>query len=305
MKKKILILAGGYSREREISFKTAKAVFKQIKNDYICKILDPKKDFIKEIRKFKPHVIFNALHGRYGEDGYIQLILENEKIKYTHSGVESSSICINKLISKKIFIKNNILTPKFQVINDITKKKPINILNKIKKNFKFPVVIKPINEGSSVGVYICNKNNFIQNIKKLINEKEILVEQYIPGREIQVAIMGNKKLGTIELIPRRKFYDYKAKYEKNAMTKHILPVDLPFKKINEVENIALKAHKITKCRGITRSDFRLYNNKFYLLEVNTQPGMTELSLVPEIAKFKGISFYSLIKWMIKDASINR
>ncbi len=123
MKKKILILAGGYSREREISFKTAKAVFKQIKNDYICKILDPKKDFIKEIRKFKPHVIFNALHGRYGEDGYIQLILENEKIKYTHSGVESSSICINKLISKKIFIKNNILTPKFQVINDITKKK--------------------------------------------------------------------------------------------------------------------------------------------------------------------------------------
>ncbi len=187
----------------------------------------------------------------------------------------------------------------------LQKKKPINILNKIKKNFKFPVVIKPINEGSSVGVYICNKNNFIQNIKKLINEKEILVEQYIPGREIQVAIMGNKKLGTIELIPRRKFYDYKAKYEKNAMTKHILPVDLPFKKINEVENIALKAHKITKCRGITRSDFRLYNNKFYLLEVNTQPGMTELSLVPEIAKFKGISFYSLIKWMIKDASINR
>ena len=305
MKKKILILAGGYSKEREISFKTAKAVFKQIKKDYNCKILDPKNGFIKEIRKFKPHVIFNALHGRYGEDGYIQLILENEKIKYTHSGVESSSICINKLISKKIFLKNNILTPKFEIIDSIIKKKPRNVLNKIEKKFKFPVVIKPINEGSSVGVYICNKNKFVQNIKKLINEKEILVEQFIPGREIQVAIMGNKKLGTIELVPKRKFYDYKAKYDKNAMTKHILPVDLPEKKIKEVENIAYRAHKITKCKGITRSDFRFYRNKFYLLEVNTQPGMTELSLVPEIAKFKGISFYNLIKWIINDASINR
>ena len=119
MKKKILILAGGYSKERDISIQTAKAVFNQIKNKFNCKILDPKNEFIKEIRKFKPHVIFNALHGRYGEDGYIQLILENEKIKYTHSGVEASSICINKLISKKIFIKNNILTPKFKIIGDI------------------------------------------------------------------------------------------------------------------------------------------------------------------------------------------
>ena len=117
--------------------------------------------------------------------------------------------------------------------------------------------------------------------------------------------MGSEKLGTIELIPRRKFYDYKAKYDKKAKTKHILPVNLPIKKIKEVENIALRAHKITKCRGITRSDFRYHNNKFYLLEVNTQPGMTELSLVPEIAKYKGISFNNLIRWMINDASINR
>tara|TARA_B100000073_G_scaffold348159_1_gene365414 strand:- start:799 stop:1716 length:918 start_codon:yes stop_codon:yes gene_type:complete len=305
MKKKILILAGGYSKEKDISIKTAKAVYSQIKNDYKCKILDPKNGFIKEIRKFKPNVIFNALHGRYGEDGYIQLILENEKINYTHSGVEASSICINKLISKKIFKNNKILSPNYFVFKENSYQNRKKIYKKINKYFKFPVVIKPINEGSSVGVFICNKFNFLKNLKKLNTEKEILIEKYIPGREIQVAIMGNKKLGTIELVPRRKFYDYKAKYDKKAKTKHILPVKLPKNKIKEVENIALKAHKITGCKGVTRSDFRFNNNKFYLLEINTQPGMTELSLVPEIAKYKGISFYNLIKWIINDASINR
>ena len=305
MKKKILILAGGYSKEREISFKTAKAVFNQIKNDYICQILDPKSSFIKKLRKFKPDVIFNALHGRYGEDGYIQLILENEKIKYTHSGVKASSICINKIISKEIFLKKKILTPRFYLLKGNIRDNLKKSLFIIKKKLNFPVVIKPINEGSSVGVYICNKKNFIQNLKKLGSEKEILVEKYIPGREIQVAIMGSRKLGTIELVPKRKFYDYKAKYDKKSNTEHILPVNLPPKKIIEIENIALKAHQTTGCRGITRSDFRYYKNKFYLLEINPQPGMTELSLVPEIAKFKGISFYNLIKWMIKDASLNR
>ena len=305
MKKKVLILAGGYSKEREISIKTAKAVFKQIKNDYKCKILDPLNGFIKEIRKFKPNIIFNALHGRYGEDGYIQLILENEKIKYTHSGVEASSICINKLISKKIFNKHRILSPKYLIYKPGLNKNYRNIFQQVNKVLNFPVVIKPINEGSSVGVFICDKKNFNSNLNKLKNEKEILIEEYIPGREVQVAIMGGKKLGTIELVPKRKFYDYKAKYDKKAKTKHILPVDLPKDKLKEVENIALRAHKITGCKGITRSDFRYNKNKFYLLEINTQPGLTELSLVPEIAKFKGISFYKLIKWIINDASINR
>ena len=305
MKKKVLIRAGGYSKEREISIKTAKAVFKQIKNDYKCKILDPLNGFIKEIRKFKPNIIFNALHGRYGEDGYIQLILENEKIKYTHSGVEASSICINKLISKKIFNKHRILSPKYLIYKPGLNKNYRNIFQQVNKVLNFPVVIKPINEGSSVGVFICDKKNFNSNLNKLKNEKEILIEEYIPGREVQVAIMGGKKLGTIELVPKRKFYDYKAKYDKKAKTKHILPVDLPKDKLKEVENIALRAHKITGCKGITRSDFRYNKNKFYLLEINTQPGLTELSLVPEIAKFKGISFYKLIKWIINDASINR
>ena len=135
--------------------------------------------------------------------------------------------------------------------------------------------------------------------------EKIIVEQYIPGREIQVAIMGKRKLGAIELVPKRKFYDYQAKYNVKSKTKHIIPVQISKKKINEVLNIALKAHKIIGCKGVTRSDFKFYNNKFYLLEINTQPGMTSLSLVPEIAKFNNISFLNLIEWIIKDASIQR
>jgi D-alanine-D-alanine ligase len=135
--------------------------------------------------------------------------------------------------------------------------------------------------------------------------KDIMIEEFIGGREIQVAIMGNKKLGAIELKPKRKFYDYKAKYSANAKTEHIIPVELPKNKLNEVMDLSLKAHKIIGCKGVTRSDFKFYNNKFYLLEINTQPGMTKLSLVPEIAKYKGISFIKLIEWILKDATTKK
>ena len=305
MKKKILIIAGGFSREREISLKTAKGVFLEIKKKYKTKICEPNGNLIKNLRAFKPDVVFNALHGRYGEDGYIQSILESEKIKYTHSGVLSSSIAIDKEISKKIFIKNNILTPKYFKFRFNKFIKKSELIRKIKSKLNFPVVIKPFNEGSSVEVYICSKKNFFKNLKKLSSYKEIMIEKYIPGREIQVAIMGKKKLGAIELVPKRKFYDYKAKYDIKSKTKHIIPVKINKKKMNEVLSIALKAHKAIDCKGVTRSDFKFYNNKFYLLEINTQPGMTELSLVPEIAKFNNISFLNLIEWIIKDASIQR
>ncbi len=307
MKNKILILAGGYSKEREISLLTGKSVKKELdkQGKYFSKIFDPKGNLINQIRKFKPNVVFNALHGRYGEDGYIQSILESEKVKYTHSGVLSSSIAIDKEISKKIFIKNKILTPKhikYIFKNDLNKNR---LLKKIEKKLGFPVVIKPINEGSSVNVYICNIKNLIKKLNKLEHYKEILIEKYIPGREIQSAILGNKKLGAIELIPKRKFYDYEAKYNPKAKTQHIIPVNLSDKNYKKLMNISLKAHKILGCKGVTRSDFRFYKNKFYILEVNTQPGMTNLSLVPEIAKFYKISFIRLIEWLIKDASTNR
>tara|TARA_Y100001970_G_scaffold293807_1_gene443380 strand:+ start:8192 stop:9112 length:921 start_codon:yes stop_codon:yes gene_type:complete len=306
MKKKILILAGGFSREREISLKTAKAVNLELKKKkYKTLICEPDGKFIKNLRNFKPSIVFNALHGRYGEDGYIQSLLENEKIKYTHSGPLASSIAIDKEISKKIFIKNKILTPKYIKFNfkkNINKKK---LINKIKNKIGFPAVIKPFNEGSSVQVYICNKFNFFKNLIKLSNYKEVMIEKYIPGREIQVAILGNRKLGAIELKPKRKFYDYKAKYNVNAKTEHIIPVDLKKKYMKKVLDIAYKAHRIIGCSGVTRSDFKFYNNKFYLLEINTQPGMTSLSLVPEIARFNKISFIELIEWILNDASINK
>ena len=305
MKKKILILTGGFSKEREISLRTARGVNREIKKKYITKICEPDGNLVKNLRNFKPDIVFNALHGRYGEDGYIQAILESEKIKYTHSGVLPSSIAIDKEISKKIFIKNKILTPKyfkFKFKNKINKNK---IINKVKKKIGFPVVIKPFNERSSVEVYICKKKNFYKNLLKLAPYKEIMIEKYIPGREIQVAILGKKKLGAIELQPKRKFYDYEAKYNSKSKTKHIIPVKINKSNMDKLMNIALKAHVAIGCRGATRSDFKFYNNKFYLLEINTQPGMTSLSLVPEIAKYNQISFINLIDWMIKDASTNR
>jgi len=300
MKKRILILGGGISGERSISLKTAKAVKDCIKKKYNCKIVEPDENLTKNIDRFSPHVVFNALHGRFGEDGFIQTYLESKGVRYTHSGVLSSMMAMDKEISKKLFIKNKILTPKFQKIKtNLNKKQVIKLL---KKKIKFPVVIKPINEGSSLGVYICNEKNIINNLKKLKAYDEILVEEFIPGREIQVAILGKKKLGAIELKPKRKFYDYKAKYSSKAKTKHIIPVNIKTKEYQNVMNIALKAHKVLKCRGVTRSDFRFNNGKFYLLEINTQPGMTNLSLVPEIALHHGMNFFSLIDWIIKDAS---
>ena len=306
MKKKILILGGGISKERLISLETAKSVLKELKKkNYKTKICEPDGNLIRNIKSFKPNIIFNALHGQFGEDGYIQAILESQKVKYTHSGVMASFIAMNKEISKKLYIKKKILTPKYFKFKFSNNKIKKNLIIKIQKKLKFPVVIKPINEGSSVNVFICTKKNFIKNLKKLFFYKEILIEEFIPGREIQVAILGKRKLGAIELKPKRKFYDYEAKYNEKAKTKHIIPVDLSKKNLKKVMNIALEAHKLIGCRGVTRSDFKFYKGKFYLLEINTQPGMTKLSLVPEIAAYSGLSFIDLIEWIIKDASITR
>jgi D-alanine-D-alanine ligase len=301
LKKKVLIISGGISKERLISLDTGNQVFKELKkNGYRVKISEPDNYLEKNIKIFKPNVIFNALHGQFGEDGYIQTILDSFKIPYTHSSAIASSIAMDKEISKKLFIKNKIKTPKFFTYSyDITKS---NLIKKINKNLRFPVVIKPLNEGSSVNVYISSKKTLGKILYKLKVYKKVLIEEFIGGREIQVAIMGDKKLGVIELKPKRKFYDYQAKYDSKSKTQHIIPVDLPKSKFNKVMDIAYKAHKIIGCRGVTRSDFKFFNGNFYLLELNTQPGMTKLSLVPEIALYRGISFLKLIEWMLKDAS---
>ena len=304
MKKKILILSGGISKERYISLDTGKQVGRElVKNGYKVKFSEPNYNLFSAIKSFKPNIIFNALHGQFGEDGYIQAILETTKIPYTHSGVISSAIAMDKELSKKIFLKNDICTPNF--ISYSFDKSKLELTRIISKKLKFPVVIKPINEGSSVNVFICSKTNFFRIIQRLKDYKKILIEEFIPGREIQAAIIGKKKLGAIELKPKRKFYDYQAKYNSKAKTKHIIPVKLSKKDYDKIMSISLKAHNLIGCRGVTRSDFKFFRGKFYLLEINTQPGMTNLSLVPEIAAYRGINFIKLLELILKDAGTKK
>tara|TARA_B100001027_G_C16230257_1_gene314212 strand:+ start:19 stop:933 length:915 start_codon:yes stop_codon:yes gene_type:complete len=300
LKKKILIISGGISKERAISLDTGRQVAKELINyKYKVKITEPNFKLFELVKSYKPNIIFNALHGQFGEDGYIQSILDTFNIPYTHSGAVSSAIAMDKELSKKVFIKNNILTPKYFLYS--FDKSKSDLIGLVKKKLNFPVVIKPLNEGSSVNVFICNKSNIITNLKSLKNYKTIIIEKFIPGREIQAAIIGSKKLGAIELRPKRRFYDYKAKYSSKAKTQHIIPVDLTKKEYNKIMNISLKAHKLIGCQGVTRSDFKFYKGKFYLLEINTQPGMTSLSLVPEIAAYRGITFIELLENILKDA----
>tara|TARA_E500000331_G_C17103153_1_gene646236 strand:- start:250 stop:903 length:654 start_codon:yes stop_codon:yes gene_type:complete len=214
---------------------------------------------------------------------------------------------MDKVISKKIFLKKKILIPKsFVIKTNNTKKQNLKFLIN-KHKLKYPLVLKPSDEGSSIGVKICSNYNHAFKALRLLkkNYKTLIVENFIGGQEIQVAVIKGNALGAIELKPKRLFYDYKAKYTKSANTTHIMPANISTKKYNEVLKIAEKTHRALGCRGVTRSDFKFYKNKFYLLEINTQPGMTSLSLVPEIAKYKGITFDNLVKKILLDASINK
>ncbi len=304
----VLVVLGGDSGERAISLESGRACIKALKKKgYKVSSFDPKKSNFNLINKNNVDVIFNALHGRDGEDGVAQSYFEYLKIPYTHSGIISSFNAMNKIISKQIFIKNKIKTPKFFSISksNLNKNKIKNVIRN--KKINFPVVLKPINEGSSLGVEICKNNKQLFNsIRRLLKRyNDLILEEYIGGQEIQVAIINGNPLGAIELIPKRLFYDYKAKYTKKAKTKHLMPASLDKKKYSEVLKIAKKTHKVLNCRGVTRSDFKFFKNIFYLLELNTQPGMTSLSLVPEIANYKGLTFENLVEKILLDASINR
>ena len=306
--KKVLVILGGVSGERSVSIDSGKACVKALKKKgYKVSTFDPQKKPFNVIDKNKIDIIFNCLHGRDGEDGIAQSHFEYLRIPYTHSGVVSSYNAMNKAISKKIFKQHKIKSPKYfvQSKEDFGKIKLTNLI-KIKK-LKFPIVVKPINEGSSIGVKIC-KN--IANLNKITNAlfkkyDELIFETFIGGQEIQVAVINEMPLGAIELVPKRQFYDFKAKYSKKANTKHVMPANLKRSNYKEVLQIAKKAHQALGCKGVTRSDFKFFNNKFYILEINTQPGMTNLSLVPEIARYNGISFESLVEKILLNASLNR
>lgn len=300
--KKVLVLLGGPSKERPVSIQSGLACCKALKElGYNVLKLDPKKNVYKNIKSKKPDIILNCLHGRFGEDGEVQKILEKLKIPYTHSGIGSSQKAMDKIKSKKIFKKKNILSPNYKLIKKIK-----DLQNKISNN-KF--IIKPVNEGSSFGVKIYDNLNkkALREIKMQLKKYKILIqEEFINGQEIQTAVLGNKAIGSVEIKPKRKFYDYKAKYSSSAKTLHLIPPKINRTIHDSIKKIALKAHKSLNCRGVTRSDFILSKNKkIYILELNTQPGMTKLSLVPEIAKYYGLSFQRLVDWMINDASIKR
>ena len=291
--KKIVILSGGVSEEKDISKLTANEVHKILRTKYNVELLNVthnSKKLIDSLIRINPDVAFNCLHGFFGEDGQIQSILNYLKIPYTHSGVMTSSVLMNKKISKMIFSNLNVSTPKSIDIKQ----------RKIKK--KFPLIAKPINGGSSNNLFKINNYNdlelFLKKYKK--NVDSFIFEDFIPGREITVGVLDNKVCGVMEIVFNSEIYDFKNKYVKIA--KHIINPNVPKPIIKELNQISLKIHKIMNCNCISRFDFR-YNekkNKIYLLEVNTQPGLTKNSLLPEMAEKIGIDFFNLCQILIEN-----
>ncbi len=295
----IAILSGGFSCEREISLMSGKAVKKALDSlSYNAIEIDVDSNIAEKLKKINPGLAFIALHGPYGEDGCIQGLLEILGIKYTHSGVMASAVAMNKAMSKHIFRSLSIDTPKGYVISreDVLK-------NNIK--IDYPYVLKPINEGSSIGVYIIFSHEDYLELKdnsSTIMEK-MIVEEYIPGIELHTAVLLDEAIGTIEVRPKNKFYDYEAKYT-DGFAEHIFPAEIPNNIYKMTLEHALKVHQFLGCKTISRSDFRYNpkNNTVKMLEINTHPGFTELSLVPEIAKLaKGINFNELVKIIIEDS----
>ena len=310
--KKILILEGGNNEEHDVSLVTSREIQKILnQNKLKFKILrvNPK-NFHKKIINYKNFICINALHGPFGEDGQSQKILKKNKIPFSHSNIKSSNLCFNKSASKKEIIKNKLMSPKYYLlnINDLNQKKLITIKSKLKK-----FVIKPNESGSSFGIKIIKNqkefDNLISNIeefkKELNNHKEILIEEYISGKELTVStIKLDKKihaLAVTEIKSKNNFFDYKAKYSK-GYAKHILPAKLNKINYSKCLKFAIKAHKLLGCNSLARTDFIFdtKKNKIFFLETNTQPGLTPISLLPEQANYKGLSFSEIIFILIKN-----
>ncbi len=295
----VAVLKGGLSKEREVSLTSGAAVEKALSElGYRMSSLDAKSTTAQQLMELKPDVVFNALHGQYGEDGCMQGLLEVLGIPYTHSGVLASALAMDKPAAKKIFESAGLRCPEGGVwrLGEIIADPP----------FAFPFVIKPTNEGSSVAVRILFDRHELAALAKEAQDAVYLVERYIPGREIQVAVLDGEALGAIEIKPLKGFYDYEAKYTAGR-AEHIMPAPLSDTDYAQVCRLAERAHKALGCRGLTRSDFR-YNDQdlgeamFYLLELNTQPGMTPLSLAPEIAAHGGMKFNELVDRLVKAAA---
>ena len=303
MNKKVAILMGGLSGEAEVSKNSAINISQALKaKGFDSDLIEVNKNFLNWVveNKNKYDFIFNALHGTWGEDGKIQGILEYLQIPYTHSGVTSSALCMNKEITKKVLTCHNLKTPNGKIINK-------EDFSEIKK-FPRPFVIKPNCEGSSLGIHLIKENTILENILKKLNYRELLIEEYIPGREITVAVFNKKALGILEIKTKTKFYDYEAKYLRKD-TKYVMPKGLSEEALNKILHMAELAFEVLNCSGVARVDFR-FNEKLGLdgiiiLEVNTQPGFTRQSLVPKIAQNAGIEFNDLVEKILNKAGINK
>ncbi len=300
MKQKVVVVMGGMSSERAISLQSGAGVIRALKAaGYPVAGVDLTGDiaaFVRALRREKPAVVFNALHGKYGEDGCIQGLLNMMRIPYTHSGVLASAEGMDKEVAKRIVAAVGVPVARGAVME-----------RKEAAAFPLPLVAKPNDEGSSVGVHIIRT---AAEKRELLRQwpagRALMVEAYIPGRELSVAVLDGKPLGVIEIVPQDGFYDFKNKYSAGG-ARHVYPAPIPKKIYDDAMRCAASAHRALRCRGVTRSDFRLDDTsarkpRLVFLEINTNPGMTPLSLVPEIAAHNGLSYRRLVERLVKGAA---
>lgn len=303
---KIGVIAGGISFERDISLLTGKNIYQSLlKLGYNATFIDTGKDFYNELKKI--NLAFLALHGRYGEDGTVQGLMELMKIPYTGSGVLGSAIAINKILSKKILKFENILTPEYIVLDFNNIMNPVKLNSLVHEKLSYPVIVKPNSEGSTIGVGIVNNDKQLEHAVKdaLKYDNKVLIEKYISGRELTVSIIGREPvaLPVIEIKPENGFYDYEAKYIKNT-TEYIVPAELDKEISRHISEVAVKCHRVLECSSISRVDFILDNyGNAYVFELNTMPGMTVTSLVPKAARAAGINFDLLVEIILDLASL--
>jgi D-alanine-D-alanine ligase len=306
MSKHVAVLMGGWSAEREISLLSGTACADALERQgYRVTRIDVGRDIASVLASTKPDIACNVLHGRPGEDGTLQGILEVLAIPYTHSGVMASAVAMQKDVAKTLFCAAGVPVPEGLVVSrfEAAKTHPL----------PRPYVVKPLAEGSSVGVFIVTSEHAHPPQELTRHDwsygEQVIVEKYIPGKELTCAILGDQALGVIEIVPTTRFYDYEAKYVPGG-SKHLLPAQVSPIVYQDVRRLALAAHHALGCRGVSRADFR-YDDRIdgpggiVCLEVNTQPGMTETSLVPELAAHAGITFDELVRWIIEDASVAR
>ena len=300
---RVAVLLGGRSAERDVSLVSGKACAKALREEGFDVVeIDAVDDLAEQLKAAKPDAAFNALHGRWGEDGCVQGLLELLRIPYTHSGVLASAIAMHKERAKAAFRAAGLPVAESMVADRLAASE--------RHLMEPPYVVKPVNQGSSVGVYIIrpgdNRPPGALGSAEWNLGDEVMIEKYVPGRELTATVMGDRALAVTEIVPKTQFYDYEAKYAAGG-SMHVVPAELKDAVTREIMSLAERAHVALGCRGVSRTDFRYDEEKgeIIVLEVNTQPGMTPTSLVPEQAAYKGISFPKLVRWMLEDASCDR